>query len=145
MQQLALLLVVSACVSGLFATDARAMSQKFMIECHSDVTGFLADLLIDRDTFGLNNPQAIRVMERNHKLFTAFALVAGFANPKDRGRAYLAKVFKRGEAKYKVIDGKMVGPDKAAFVKEFVARNAKCKQLMRRHPKFKLIPRHLTD
>ena len=127
------------------AAEASTISREFMLACHSDVAGLLANILIDRDKYDMDNPEAIRALETNHKFFTAFALVAGFASHKDNGRAYLAEVFKRGKAKYKRLDELMVNTRRDRFVKDFVARNTVCKARMRGHPNFKTIPRHLIQ
>ena len=145
MQRFRIWLICVFSTFAVFAAEASTISREFMLACHSDVAGLLADLLIDRDKYDMDNPEAIRALEKNHKFFTAFALVAGFASRKDSGRAYLAEVFKRGEAKYKDFDELMVNTRRDRFVKHFVARNTVCKARMRGHPKFKMIPRHLTE
>jgi len=140
--------IVLICLFSTFAAvtgEAATISREFMLACHSDVAGLLADILINRDKYEMDNLEAIRALETNHEFFTAFALLAGFASRKDKGRAYLAEVFKRGEAKYKRFDDLMLSTRRDAFVKELVARNNLCKARMRGHLDFKLIPHHLTE
>lgn len=137
--------IIAAIAAAGTPAKAADMSRETLLDCHSDVSAILADLIIDRDKYGLDNPEALAEFERQHKLFTAFALVSGNADPNDDGKAYLDEMFARGEEKYKVYDGRMAGDRKAEFVQAFVARNTECQNSMRADPDFELIPRHLTE
>lgn len=126
--------------------DARELSREELLECHSDVAAVLGDMIVDHTKFGIENAEARAAMETKHKFFTAYAMISKHADADTKGKAYLAEMFQRSEAKYPAVDAAMSGPEdeKRQFVTAFIASLNACEERMREHPDFELIPRSLA-